>query len=142
MFLWSLVFAQFALGALLVLSAHWRPFPWLAVFIASPGIGMAVWAWTTMGLRKVRVHPSPTDSTRLITSGPYAIVRHPMYSGLLWFTAALLLSDFVWWRLLAWVALAIVLAIKSQIEERKMASAFVGYTEYRKNVSRLLPGLW
>tara|TARA_R110002049_G_scaffold50370_3_gene143103 strand:- start:145085 stop:145756 length:672 start_codon:yes stop_codon:yes gene_type:complete len=142
MVLWFLVIAQFALAALLVLSAPWSADSWTAWLCGMPGVGLAVWAWLTMGLRQIRVHPSPVETTRLITSGPYAIVRHPMYTGLLWFTAALLPLGFTGWRLIAWFTLVGVLVAKLSFEEREMAKRFPGYIEYQERVSRLIPYVW
>lgn len=146
MFLWTLVGFQFSLAALLVLSAHWLPMPWsslhwIAMLLAAPGIGLAVGAWMTMGWRKLRIHPSATERTILVTRGPYALVRHPMYTGLLWFTAALLLSGFEWWRLVSWVALLLVLRVKAAHEEQSMVSRFDEYSEYQTRVGQLFPKL-
>ena len=141
MFLWLLVIAQFLLAALLVISARWSPVPVFALLTATPGIGLAIWAWIRMGLRKIRVHPSATATTQLITDGPYAIVRHPMYTGLLWFTAALLPDPFRIWRMAAWGALLVVLFVKSIHEERSMEARFGDYPNYQQRVGRLLPGL-
>ncbi|SMP59555.1 Protein-S-isoprenylcysteine O-methyltransferase Ste14 [Neorhodopirellula lusitana] len=139
MFLWFLVTAQFVLAALLVLSSRWTPIPWLELLIAAPGIVLAVSAWLTMGLRRVRVHPGATAETKLTTCGPYSIVRHPMYVGLLWFTAALLPSGFAWWRLVSWFALVLVLQVKTIHEERSMARRFAEYAVYQQQVGRLVP---
>ncbi|TWU46152.1 Isoprenylcysteine carboxyl methyltransferase (ICMT) family protein [Rubripirellula tenax] len=136
-----LIVAQFALAAILVLSATWLPFPWAIMLIALPGIVLAMSAWLTMGLFKLRVHPTTNEDTRLIRSGPYAVVRHPMYAGLMWFTAALLLSGFAWWRLAAWIGLSIVLASKASVEELAMVKRFEEYRDYQSKVGRLVPRL-
>lgn len=139
MFLWSLVIAQFLLAAALVLSASWNPLPIVPLALSAPGIGLAVWAWMAMGLRKIRIHPSTTESTRLITQGPYRLVRHPMYTGLLWFTVAFLFCPFRWWRLLAWFSLLAVLYLKSFHEEKSMRERFAEYQTYQNEVGRIFP---
>ena len=138
---WFLVAAQFVLAAAIVLSAHWSPLPWGLLLLAMPGILLAMWAWFRMGLLKFRVHPESTATTELIAGGPYAIVRHPMYSGLIWFTAALLPDPFVVWRAAAWLALLAVLYAKTLREERAMRNRFPDYEDYCQRVGRLVPKL-
>ncbi|MCS7467481.1 isoprenylcysteine carboxylmethyltransferase family protein [Stieleria sp. ICT_E10.1] len=137
--LWFLIVAQFLLAAVLVLSARWSPLPFAALVVAAPGIGLAVWAWAKVGWRKIRIHPAATEKTELLTDGPYGIVRHPMYAGLLWFTAALLLTPWLWWRVVSWVALLVVLYAKSAHEEQSMRERFEGYQAYKNRVGRLFP---
>lgn len=139
MFLWILVVAQFILAAVLVLSANWNPFPVVEFCVSIPGIGLAVWAWFRVGLTRVRIHPESTDRTVFLDDGPYAIVRHPMYTGLLWFTAALLSEPFRWWRIAAWIVLFAVLYLKSGHEEHSMVQRFEDYAQYQNRVGRLLP---
>jgi protein-S-isoprenylcysteine O-methyltransferase Ste14 len=131
-----LIFLQFVLAAGLVLSADWWPIPWIALLASSPGVIMAISAWVTMGLWRIRIHPSTTDRTRLLTGGPYGYVRHPMYTGLLWFTAALLFSPLAWWRVAAWLMLLGVLSLKTVYEERSMLARFPEYAQYRQQVRR------
>ena len=135
-----LVLAQFLLAAGLVLSARWWPPDALALTLAAPGAAIAVWAWVVMGLTRLRVMPSPREHAALITRGPYRWIRHPMYTGLLWLTAALLLAGFAWWRLGAWLALAAVLEVKAREEERLLAERFPEYRDYCRRTSRFLPG--
>jgi len=134
-----LITAQFGLSALIVLSANWSPFPFLEILVAAPGIGLAIWAWLTMGLRRLRIHPSTTSQTRLIVRGPYAIVRHPMYAGLLWSTAALMPIPLAGWRLAVWFVLLSVLMAKTREEERAMCERFPEYAAYRDQVGGLFP---
>jgi len=141
MFHLLLIVGQFVLSAVIVLSSSWSPVPWSVLLLGLPGALLAVWAWLTMGLPRLRVHPTTTEKTRLITDGPYGLVRHPMYTGLLWFTAALLLSGIVWWRFAVWLSLLIVLNAKAREEETAMLDQFPSYSDYRSKVGRLVPRL-
>jgi len=136
---WILVLAQFTLAAYLVLSTRWSPFPWIAVSLAIPGAVLAIWAWVRVGLRNIRIHPDVTERTELVTSGPYAVVRHPMYSGLLWFTLPLLSQPFRVVRVAAWIGLVAVLYVKTRHEEASMREHFESYGDYRQRVGGLVP---
>lgn len=79
----------------------------------------------------------------VITTGPYAVVRHPMY------TAVLLMFLFTpialgsWWALLPIIPLPVILALRILTEEKVLIKELPGYTEYRKSVPfRLIPSIW
>ncbi len=83
------------------------------------------------------------DRQRLVSTGPYGMVRHPMYSG------ALLMMLFTPLALGSWVALPMVLPLVGVIvarlfvEERFLASGLAGYEDYRRQVRyRLIPWVW
>ncbi|MDM4017201.1 methyltransferase family protein [Roseiconus lacunae] len=132
---------QFVFSAALVLTIQWTPFPWIAILAGTPGAVLAIAAWFQIGLRNIRVAPAVTPSTKLTTSGPYRIVRHPMYTGLLWFTAATLGAPLDQMRLLMWIGLLFVLNKKSLIEERSLRQHFDQYADYQNRVGRLFPKL-
>lgn len=69
------------------------------------------------------------------------MVRHPMYSGLLWFTAAMLTSGFTWYRFAGWIALIFVLRSKANHEEMSMTNRFIRYSEYQQQVGQFIPKL-
>src|SRR5512140_2446860 len=83
------------------------------------------------------------DQQRVVSSGPYALVRHPMYSGaflMLLCTPPALGS---WPALLFVVPLMLVIVARLQAEERFLAASLPGYEDYRRKVrSRLIPGIW
>jgi protein-S-isoprenylcysteine O-methyltransferase Ste14 len=80
---------------------------------------------------------------RVVDSGPYAYLRHPMYAGALLFFigAPLLLGS--WCGLAAAPVLAAVLAVRVVLEERTLANELPGYRDYAARVRRrLIPGIW
>jgi protein-S-isoprenylcysteine O-methyltransferase Ste14 len=80
---------------------------------------------------------------RVITSGPYRYVRHPMYAGaILYFFGAPLLLGSVWGLALVPLLIA-VLAVRTLNEERMLAAELDGYSDYAARVrKRLVPLIW
>jgi len=80
---------------------------------------------------------------RVVSTGVYGVVRHPMYLGaiLMFFGAPLLLGSS--WGVIAGLALALLLMARIVMEERMLARELEGYREYMKKVRyRLFPFLW
>ncbi len=127
-----LVTLQFVLAAVLVLTTETFPRGVVSGGLVVAGAGVAIWAWLTMGLLKIRVLPSPGRTTGLVERGPYAWVRHPMYVGLLVFTAGLVAEDDRVWRVAAWVGLVGVLFAKASYEERILVRELPGYQAYQR----------
>jgi protein-S-isoprenylcysteine O-methyltransferase Ste14 len=79
----------------------------------------------------------------VISTGPYAYVRHPMYAGALVFFIAMPLTLGSWRGLLALPVLALALAVRTIFEERTLRHDLAGYGEYMTRVRwRLVPYLW
>jgi protein-S-isoprenylcysteine O-methyltransferase Ste14 len=80
---------------------------------------------------------------RVVSTGPYAWVRHPMYSGisLLLVGSSLLLGS--WWGVAISPLFAVLLAVRAGIEERALIAGLPDYAGYAARVRyRLAPGLW
>lgn len=136
-----LVALQFVIAAVLVIACPMPPATWtLPIFFIASGI--AIWAWVTMGFRRIRILPGVTDKTQLVTSGPYRFIRHPMYAGLMLLTLATLPNDFSIWKFVLWIALTCVLVAKSVIEERVLVDAFPQYHAYQDDTYAMIPGCW
>lgn len=82
------------------------------------------------------------NSTRLVTSGPYTVVRNPMYLGTFLIGAGLALGAFPWWTLIPY---SIIFFLRFRLEIKKeegYLSQVFGqeYTTYCRNTPRLIPG--
>ena len=83
--------------------------------------------------------PYPRSGAQLVQSGPFALVRHPMYGGGLVLALGWALCIRGWLTLVYVVALFVLLDVKSRREERWLAEKFPAYATYQKRVRRLLP---
>lgn len=87
----------------------------------------------------VRLH----DEQAVVSSGPYGLVRHPMYSGIALFMIGTPLALGSWWGLLVGACLASTLVARLIDEERFLADSLSGYREYTEQVRhRLVPLVW
>lgn len=79
----------------------------------------------------------------VITTGPYAFVRHPLYFGALFYIACTSLVLGSWWGLATVPLLASLLAIRIGIEEQTLRMGLDGYDDYARQVRwRLIPLIW
>jgi protein-S-isoprenylcysteine O-methyltransferase Ste14 len=83
--------------------------------------------------------PRPSAGAELIEDGPYQVVRHPIYSGAILFLAGVSLA-LSWWALVGTAVLAVVWALKAQVEERFLRERYPTYADYGSRVRyRLVP---
>lgn len=79
----------------------------------------------------------------VVSSGPYALVRHPMYSGI---TLLLLLSPLAlgsYWAMIPSLCIVPIIVARIRNEESVLARDLAGYVDYMRAVRfRLVPGLW
>jgi protein-S-isoprenylcysteine O-methyltransferase Ste14 len=79
----------------------------------------------------------------VISTGPYAWVRHPMYTGGILFCVGIPLLLGSWWGLVISPVFAVLFAVRAGIEERELIAGLPGYSDYTTRVRyRLLPGVW
>ena len=92
--------------------------------------------------RNLTPFPKPIEGGSLVTHGVYAVVRHPIYAGLIMGT----LGWSLWRTNLLGVGLAVVLFVffdlKSRREERWLVEAYPGYSEYQRRVRKLVPWIY
>jgi protein-S-isoprenylcysteine O-methyltransferase Ste14 len=83
--------------------------------------------------------PYPKDGADLIQTGPYALVRHPMYSGGLVLALGWALVVHGWLTLVYVVVLFVFLDAKSRREERWLSEKYSAYAAYQRRVRKLIP---
>ena len=80
---------------------------------------------------------------RVVDTGPYAYVRHPMYAGAVLFFIGTPLLLGSWYGLAVAPVLTAVIALRAVLEERMLAQELPGYRDYAARVRyRLVPGVW
>jgi len=138
---------QFALiAAVLVLGvaapgwpdgAHWRLKAVGALLVFGGGLLLAL-AGRALG-SGFTPFPKPAEGGELVEDGPYAYVRHPVYSGGLLVAAGISLALSPW-SLVATAVLAVVWALKASVEERFLRERYPAYEEYCSRTRyRLIP---
>lgn len=112
------------------------------VVITFAGLAFALWARFYLG-RNWSAYISLTLNHKLIRTGPYSIVRHPIYAG---FMLALIGSLLNFGHLRSFVAATLIIVAftyKSGLEETFMQEHFgTQYEQYRHDVKRLIPNIW
>ena len=142
--------ASSGLIALLAVSAFDRRFGWSTVPLGGVVAGHALVAIGFYLIFRVYRENTFTSATidvsedqRVISTGPYAIVRHPMYASasLYLFGTPLALGSY--WAFVPIVAMMPFLIWRLLDEERFLGRKLPGYTKYRKRVQyRLVPFVW
>jgi protein-S-isoprenylcysteine O-methyltransferase Ste14 len=92
-----------------------------------------------MGWRNVNVSPLVKQDARLVTGGPYALIRHPMYSAVLLTIWSLIIDRYSLFRLAVGLILTADLMMKIRYEEGLLRKRFPEYAAYMKVTKRLIP---
>ena len=141
-----------ALGITL-LFGFWNPLPrsgwtvsinlaWAMFVLVVAGMIFTWWArlhlgalWSSTVTRK--------EDHRIVDTGPYALVRHPMYAAATAMLGGIPLALGSWWGLLPLILISPVLIWRLLDEERMLMLDLPGYPDYVQTVRyRLIPGLW
>jgi protein-S-isoprenylcysteine O-methyltransferase Ste14 len=115
---------------------------YLGTALTALGLGFALWARFTIG-RNWGSLITVQEGHKVIRTGPYAIVRHPIYSGFMLATFGTALAIGQVGGLVATALIVICWAYKSRLEEGYMIQQFgAEYEDYRHQVKGLIPGIW
>ncbi|MBQ6905901.1 MAG: isoprenylcysteine carboxylmethyltransferase family protein [Clostridia bacterium] len=83
------------------------------------------------------------DDQKIVDTGLYGIVRHPMYAVTVWLFLSIPVVLGSWWSFLCFLPYVAVIVVRIQNEEKVLETGLCGYSEYKKRVKyRLLPLIW
>jgi protein-S-isoprenylcysteine O-methyltransferase Ste14 len=113
---------------------------WLAVLLAPLAVVVGALAARSLG-REFRIQAVVTERHRLITSGPYRLMRHPIYASLLGLLLGTGITITAWPALLASLAVFLVgTEIRVRVEDALLAARFgADFEAYRKRTAAYIP---
>jgi protein-S-isoprenylcysteine O-methyltransferase Ste14 len=126
---------------------HWSMMPpavqWAGCGLLLAALLFIYWIMRTNSFAAPVVKIQKDRGQAVITTGPYAIVRHPMYLGALFYMAGTSLVLGSWWGLVTVPVLALLLGIRIGVEEQTLRTGLDGYDDYAGRVRwRLVPLIW
>jgi protein-S-isoprenylcysteine O-methyltransferase Ste14 len=111
----------------------------VGLIVLAAGLAFSVWARVCLG-RNWSATVTIKQDHELVRSGPYALVRHPIYSGLLFALLGTAIAIGEWRGLVAFAVITAGFLVKIYAEERFMSETFgEQYTHYRREVASLIP---
>jgi protein-S-isoprenylcysteine O-methyltransferase Ste14 len=111
------------------------------VLTVALGVAFAIWARRHIGTNWSATITVKADHT-LVRSGPYAIVRHPIYTGMLLGLLGTAVTIGQWRGIVAVALVVVAFLYKSRVEERQMRAIFPEYEEYQRHTAALIPLLY
>jgi len=126
---------------------HWSSVPVLAKILGFIGVAFGliimflVMKENAYASKVLRIDKE--GGQKVITTGPYAVVRHPMYTGYIIMFFGLTLALGSLYGLIPAVGVAILMMVRIPYEEKLLREGLEGYTEYTEKVKyRLIPKIW
>jgi protein-S-isoprenylcysteine O-methyltransferase Ste14 len=114
-----------------------------AMGVAALGYALMTWALAVNAFFSKVVSIQEDRGQRVVTRGPYRLVRHPGYVGTIAFELATPIMLGSLWALIPGVLGASLTVVRTVLEDRTLQRELDGYQEYARHVPhRLLPGVW
>ena len=110
------------------------------LFISIVGIIISLAALLTLN-KNLSPFPTPKADAELIQSGIYKYIRHPIYSGILFFTFGYSMYSENTLRLLIFLTLLILFSFKAAYEEKLLQDKYSNYGDYKKKTGMFLPNI-
>ena len=126
-------FAYFLFSGRFMAKNYW-------VIIQIIGFIISLWGILAMKLGNFNIQPEVKPTAHFVSNGPYKFIRNPMYSGLILFFGAAVISNYSLLHTAVFIILIIVFIEKIKMEEGFLSIKFGDqYTNYLSNTYRLIP---
>lgn len=134
--------AAWAVPSARIAGSGWPPLI-VGLCLIWAGIGLRIWAIRTLG-RFFRTVVAIQQDHRLVTDGPYRLIRHPSYAGSVMSVTGIGLALGNWLSVVIGLAFTLIgFARRITVEEDAMATRFGSdYTIYTRRTWRLFPPIW
>jgi protein-S-isoprenylcysteine O-methyltransferase Ste14 len=107
------------------------------------GYTMSIWVFAVNKFAEPSVRIQSDRGHQVISTGPYAFIRHPLYTASIILFAGMALAMGSYWALVPVAIGVAVLIVRTSFEDRILQNELPGYREYTSQVRfRLIPGLW
>jgi protein-S-isoprenylcysteine O-methyltransferase Ste14 len=142
-----LLLATPVLAGLDVGRARWSQMPVALQVLGLVGLvlsgGLIFWTILANAYLGRMVRIQEDRGHQVATGGPYRYVRHPMYVGIILLFPCMALFLGSWWALAPASLIAVLMVVRTALEDRTLQAELPGYAEYaRQTRYRLLPGVW
>jgi protein-S-isoprenylcysteine O-methyltransferase Ste14 len=146
------IYIVFLLGMLIVSGFdvgryHWSEVPLVVKVVIFFPVLVAyfipIWAIMSNPFTSAVVRIQEERGHEVVSTGPYAFIRHPMYLNTVLFglTAPIFLGS--WWAVIPGAFIALIFIIRTALEDRTLQVELPGYKKYTQKVKyRLFPGIW
>jgi protein-S-isoprenylcysteine O-methyltransferase Ste14 len=115
----------------------------LGLVILALSFAGSAWVFRENSFAAAVVRVQSERGHHVISTGPYALVRHPMYSAAIPFMIGIALLVGSWWGVAISPIWIILFGVRTLIEEQTLTTGLPGYADYAARVRyRLLPGVW
>ncbi len=133
---------------LLFIIYWWQPKPIkeiLPSFWKFAGILIVIIGWVLILIAFVQLNrnltmlPSPVKNSKLITTGVFKYIRHPIYTGIFLFALGWAMFKYNFDQLIISLLILLLFEIKSNYEEKKLKDRFPEYDKYKDNTGKFFP---
>jgi protein-S-isoprenylcysteine O-methyltransferase Ste14 len=107
------------------------------------GFVLSTWVYAVNKFAEPSVRIQSERGHKVVDTGPYSIVRHPLYTFSSFLVVGIALALASYWALLPVALGAVVLVVRTSLEDRMLRNELEGYQAYASRVRyRLIPGVW
>ncbi len=110
----------------------------VAITVQAAAVLLMLYARLTFGRRSFHAAANPTEGG-LVTSGPYAVLRHPIYAAVLYFTWAAVIDHLSWFSIAGGALITVGAIVRMLLEERMLVVRYPEYRDYMRRTRRVVP---